>query len=562
MQEHYNSIASLIFNIKNNYNSHTILHDLNTQNSLTGAELYKKVIFCAAGLNYLGVSSGSSVVIMANSSILWVIADAAIAMCGGVSIPIYTDISSENLDYEINDSNAEFAIVSSTHLAKTLSRNPNIKKIIVNEDVDNDPVLMFFDELIQLGETIVKKNPVIINEMIGKIDENDVYTIVYTSGSTAKPKGVELTHSNVLNQLYSIRKIYTLESDLDEALSFLPMAHIFERMVILFYLQSGIKINFVDDVTNVSKYLKEVNPTVMTVVPRVLEKIYAKIRSNANESYIAKRLIANNALNNAFEDDRFNIKTPKHRLYNLSVYSKVRAIFGKRLNYLIVGGAPLSLSLHRFFLNIGVPLYQGYGMTECSPVISVNTPKENRVGTCGKVLDGVEVRLEGDGEILVKSRSLMKGYHHLKEATNDVIDRDGWFHTGDLGSIDSDGFLSVHSRKNELLKTSTGEYVRAVYIEQQLSHHKDIDMVLIVADGKKFASALIFSSLNDNSKVINRFVRKLNLKLNNFEQIKKFTIINEIPTIAKGLLTPSQKLRREKVLKYFSDKIDSMYEDD
>jgi len=561
MQEHYNSIASLIFNIKNHYNSHTILHDLNTQNSLTGAELYNRITFCAAGLNYLGVGSGSSVVIMANSSIFWVIADAAIAMCGGVSVPIYTDISSENLDYEINDSNAEFAIVSSVHLAKTLSKNSKIKKIIVDENVDNDPVLMFFVELIHLGETIVKKNPVIINEMIGKIDENDIYTIVYTSGSTAKPKGVELTHSNVLNQLYSIGKVYTLETDIDEALSFLPMAHIFERMVILFYLQSGIKINFVDDVANLSKYIKEINPTVMTVVPRVLEKIYAKIRANANESTMVKRLIANNALDNAFEDDKFNIKTTKHRLYNLSVYSKVRAVFGKKLNYLIVGGAPLSLSLHRFFLNIGVPLYQGYGMTECSPVISVNTPKDNRVGTCGKVLDGVELKLEEDGEILVKSRSLMKGYHHLEDITNDVIDRDGWFHTGDLGSIDSDGFLNVHSRKNELLKTSTGEYVRAVYIEQQLSHHKDIDLALVVADGKKFASALIFSSLNVNTKAINRFVRKLNLKLNNFEQIKRFTIINEIPTIEKGLLTPSQKLHREKVLKYFSDKIDSMYED-
>ena len=561
MKEHYNSIASLIFNIKNNYNTHTILHDLNTENSLTGAELYNKVTFCAAGLNYLGVSSGSSVVIMASSSILWVVADAAIAMCGGVSIPIYTDISSDNLDYEVNDSNAEFAIVSSVELAKTLSNNSIIKKIIVNEDVDNDPILMFFDELIQLGETIVKKNPVIINEMIGKIDENDIYTIVYTSGSTAKPKGVELTHSNVLNQLYSISKIYNLESNFDEALSFLPMAHIFERMVVLFYLQSGIKINFVDDVANVSKYLKEINPTVMTVVPRVLEKIYAKIRSNANESNIAKRLIANNALDNAFEDDKFNIKTPKHRLYNLSVYSKVRAVFGKRLTYLIVGGAPLSLSLHRFFLNIGVPLYQGYGMTECSPVISVNSPKENRVGTCGKLLDGVKVKLESDGEILVKGKSLMKGYHNLLKSTKKAIDADGWFHTGDLGSIDSDGFLNVDSRKNELLKTSTGEFVRAVYIEHQISHHKDIDMALVVADGKKFASALIFSHLKDNSRVLKRFMRKLNSKLNNFEQIKKFTIISETPTISKGLLTPSQKLRREKVIKYYSDEIESMYED-
>jgi len=561
MKEHYNSIASLMFNIKNNYNTHTILHDLNTENSLSGAELYKKVTFCAAGLNYLGVSSGSSVVIMASSSILWVVADAAIAMCGGVSIPIYTDISSENLDYEVSDSNAEFAIVSSVKLAKTLSNNSIIKKIIVNEDVDNDPILMFFDELIQLGETIVKKNPVIINEMIGKIDENDIYTIVYTSGSTAKPKGVELTHSNVLNQLYSIGKIYNLESNFDEALSFLPMAHIFERMVVLFYLQSGIKINFVDDVANVSKYLKEINPTVMTVVPRVLEKIYAKIRSNANESNIVKRLIANNALDNAFEDDRFNIKTPKHRLYNFSVYSKVRAVFGKRLNYLIVGGAPLSLSLHRFFLNVGVPLYQGYGMTECSPVISVNSPKENRVGTCGKLLDGIKVKLESDGEILVKGKSLMKGYHNLLDSTKKVVDEDGWFHTGDLGSIDSDGFLSVDSRKNELLKTSTGEFVRAVYIEHKISHHKDIDMALVVADGKKFASALIFSHLKDNSKVLNRFMRKLNSKLNNYEQIKKFTIINDMPTISKGLLTPSQKLRREKVIKYYSKEIEDMYKD-
>ena len=562
MKENYNSIASLIVYIKNNYNSNILLHDLNTENSLTGSELYKKVTFCAAGLNYLGVTSGSSVVIMAHSSTFWVIADFAIAMCGGVSVPIYTDISSENLEYEISDSNADFAMVPSIELAKVLSGISTLKKIIVNENVVNDPVLMYFDELIKLGETLVKKNPVIINEMIGQRNESDIYTIVYTSGSTAKPKGVELTNANMVNQLYSVGKIYKLESDTDEALSFLPMAHIFERMVILFYLRSGIKVNFVDEVANVSKYLKEIEPTVMTVVPRVLEKIYTKIRENVNEASLLKRFIANNALDDAFEDNKFNIKTPKHRLYNKAVYKRVRKVFGSRMNYLIVGGAPLGLAFHRFFLNIGVPLYQGYGMTECSPVISANSPGENRVGTSGKVLAGVTVKLSSDGEIYVKSKSLMHSYHNLESATKEAIDDDGWFHTGDLGSIDSDGYLSVHSRTNELLKTSTGEYVRAVYIEHQLKANKDIDQVLVIADGKKFASALIFSNSSKDDKSIDRLVKKLNRKLNRFEQIKKYVVIKEIPTIQKGLLTPSQKLRRDKVLKYFSPTINSMYEED
>jgi len=562
MKEDFNSIASLILNIKNDFEEHIILHDLGTNNTLTNFELYQKVTSFAAAMRHLGVKKNTSVVIMAESSIYWVIADLAISLCGAVSVPIYVDSSDENMQYQILDSNSEFAIVYSKVLRRVEGlENIKLKKIILDEQMEHDPVVMCSTAIFNLGEMLLKKNPSIVNDMLEEINENDLYTIVYTSGSTAKPKGVELTHANMLNQFRATRKIYKLEPASDEALSFLPMAHIFERMVVLFYLRSGIKVNFVDEITNVSKYLKEIEPTVMTAVPRVLEKIYSKIRTNANESSLIKRTIANKALNEAIEDENFDMASTKHRLYNSLVYSKVRKIFGSKLHYLIVGGAPLDITLHRFFLNIGLPLYQGYGMTECSPVISANAPGQNKVGTCGKVLDGVDVQIARDGEILIKSKSVMRTYHKLESFTKKIIDKNGWLHTGDLGEIDSDGYLIVKSRKKELFKTSTGEYVRAVYIEQQLSHHESIEQVLVIADGKKFASALIFINTKGTYSTIEKFIEKVNSKLNKFESIKKYKLIKEIPTIEKGLLTPSQKLRRDEVIKYFKKEVDSMYKD-
>jgi len=560
MKTDINSLVSLITDFKNMYGDTELVRDLDTDTALTGTELYTQIIQCAVALKHIGLNRGDRVVIMSNSSSFWIVSDLAIALCGAVSVPLFVDISSENLRHEVIDSKARFALTATDILAGYFNFiDCKIEKIIVNKKIYDDPTLIYFNDFLLLGRTKLLKGFYSISDMFKELQMDDLYTIAYTSGSTSKPKGVEITHANMFNQIEAASIHFKLKSNKDKALSFLPMAHIFERMVILFYLKHGIQINFVDDISKITHYLKQIEPTAISMVPRVLEKIYSKIRTNVEHSYFIKKFIATVALDDALETNAHTFSKKKHTLFDMLVYKKIRKKFGSNIRYIIVGGAPLDYKLHNFFLNIGLPLYQGYGMTECSPVISVNYPGQNRVGTSGRALDGVDVKIADDGEILVKSISMMRGYHNLKEETENAFDREGWFYTGDIGDIDEDGFINVKSRKKELLKTSTGEYIRSVYVEQELNRHQDIEQSLVIAEGKKFVSALLFIDSTANRKNIQKYIEEINLKLNGHEQIKKYQIINELPTIEKGLLTPSHKLRRIEVMEQFKDKIDAMY---
>jgi long-chain acyl-CoA synthetase len=344
-----------------------------------------------------------------------------------------------------------------------------------------------------------------------------------------------------------------------------------------YYLSRGVSIYFVDDITNVANLMKTVRPTMMTVVPRLLEKIFNKIKTNISDKPLISRLIGSFAFHFAMSED-MDKNSFLFKLFDKLVYSKLREIFGGRIKWVVSGGAPLEKNIYQFFLNIEIPLYQGYGMTEFSPVISTNYPGANRVGSSGKPMPTAEVKIV-DNELLVKGPSLMKGYLNNEELTKKTIDINGWLHTGDVASIDEDGYIYIQSRKKDIFKTSTGEYVNAIPIEQELSKNKYIEFAVLISSNRKYTTALLFvdherytqheksSNLtieeyfNQNriQESIQNHIDRVNKKINKWEMIVKYKLITKPATIEGGELTPSMKVCREAIENKYKEEIQSMY---
>jgi len=350
-------------------------------------------------------------------------------------------------------------------------------------------------------------------------------------------------------------------------------------MVMHFYISQELSVYFADDVKNVGVLLKEVHPTVMTVVPRLLEKVFFKMKYKAMEGNIIKKGLVSLAFHRGATKDPYAKPSFLDKILDVIVYKKLRVAMGGEMRMMISGGAALSDMLYRFYLNIGVPLYQGYGLTESSPVICSNTSEYNKIGTCGKVFPGVEVKVTSEGELLAKGANIMRGYHHNEKATAEVIDKEGWLHTGDLASIDDEGFVTITGRKGELFKTSTGEFVSSVYIEQQLVSNGWFEYALIVGDGKPFVVALLFvepdflghlaiqmhvtpeKALRSEKfrMMSDRFIKKLNQKLNHWEKVRRFRLIGDTLSIESGDLTPSMKLAKKQLMERYAHEIEEMY---
>ena len=527
----------------------------------------------AYSLQKRGLRQGDSVAIISESSPFWLIVDYALQSLGAVSVPIFANISSENLNFELEDAEIKYVFIASQEKYDQISTYMQ------------DMTLVLVKDITAQGTNIEQWDSFIGNETSytkPRIDENDLATIIYTSGSTGVPKGVELSHKNLITQIKDTRESFSAEAG-SCVLSFLPLAHIFERMVMSFYLSSGVSIYFADDVKNVGNLLKELQPHIMTVVPRLLDKIYTKMHENANAASGIKWLIARAAFYRANQKDpNDDSQTFIDKIFKKLVYSKLVDALGGRLQYLITGGAPLSMPVYRFFHNIGIPLYQGYGLTETSPVICVNTPKADKIGTCGKTFSHVEVKLAEDGELLMRGESMMLGYHQQPLKTKETIDEEGWLHTGDLASIDEEGYITIQSRKKELFKTSTGKYVSAIAIEQKITANKWIDYAVIIADNRPFVTALIFmdeilleafatrKNLEDTpfeelvehrriQAIVMNIIKKVNSKLNHWEEIQKFHVVSEKVSIESGVLTPSMKVSRQKVEDIYKHTIESFY---
>ena len=542
--------------------------------NISTTDFKNKVICLSLALKDLGIQKGDTVGIFANSSPFWLIFDFAIHEVGAISVPIFANISSINLNFEIKDANIKYMFIDSQERLKDIENENKDLTFITHNFCIKEPNFYNFDEILVIGKQICDSTGFTPH----KAQDDEIFSIIYTSGNTGTPKGVMLTHKNIVSQLHDINTLINLQQE-EIALSLLPLAHIFERTVMSYYLSRGISIYFVDDIQNVANLLKVVRPTIMTAVPRLLEKIFNKIKNQISQKPLISRLIAGFAFKYALKED-IDKNSIVYKILDKIVYSKLREIFGSRITKLISGGAPLSKEIALFFVNIGVPIYQGYGLTEFSPVISTNYPNSNKVGSCGKIIPSAEVKITENKELLVRGPSLMKGYLNQEELTSKTIDKDGWLHTGDIAHIDSDGYLFISSRVKEIFKTSTGEYVNAISIEQQLSKNKYIEFAVVISQNKKYTTALLFvdkekyeieKKNNNNLNIeefynrtdiindISRHIENINKDLNQWEKIVDFKIITNDISIEGGELTPSMKICRNKIEEKYAQLIDSMY---
>ncbi len=520
---------------------------------------------------------GKQIAVAVSSSAEWLMLDYALMLSGAVSVPLFTNISSKNLLFEFKDSNMHTAFIENKEQEELIHKaDKSIEVIYVG---DGESGYRTLDELLIYGESIDKERPTLFDDLLQRIGPDDLATIVYTSGTSGTPKGVELSHANLISQIHATAENYHFDREEDVAFSFLPLAHIFERMVMHFYLSRELTVYFADDVKNVGVLLKEVNPTIMTVVPRLLEKVFFKMKLKAMDGSFIKKGLVRLAFHRATTKDPFEKPSLLDRVLDDLVYKKLRFALGSRMRMMISGGAALSDVLYRFYLNIGIPLYQGYGLTESSPVISSNTPENNKIGTCGKAFPGVEVKINGEGELLARGPNVMRGYHHNKAATAEVIDTEGWLHTGDLASIDAQGYISITGRKSEQFKTSTGEFVSSVAIEQELVSNGWFEHALIVGHNRPFVVALLFveheflgrlatemhntpvKALESEKfqQMTKSFISKLNKKFNHWERVRKFTVISDVLSIESGHLTPSMKLSKKHLMEVYSEEIEEMY---
>ena len=542
--------------------------------NISTTDFKNKVICLSLALKDLGIQRGDTVGIFANSSPFWLIFDFAIHEVGAISVPIFANISSINLNFEIKDANIKYMFIDSQERLKDIENENKDLTFITHNFCIKEPNFYNFDEILVIGKQICDSTGFTPH----KAQDDEIFSIIYTSGNTGTPKGVMLTHKNIVSQLHDINSLINLQQE-EIALSLLPLAHIFERTVMSYYLSRGISIYFVDDIQNVANLLKIVKPTIMTAVPRLLEKIFNKIKNQISQKPLISRLIAGFAFKYALKED-IDKNSIVYKILDKIVYSKLREIFGSRITKLISGGAPLSKEIALFFVNIGVPIYQGYGLTEFSPVISTNYPNSNKVGSCGKIIPSAEVKITENKELLVRGPSVMKGYLNQEELTSKTIDKDGWLHTGDIAYIDSDGYLFISSRVKEIFKTSTGEYVNAISIEQQLSKNKYIEFAVVISQNKKYTTALLFvdkekyeieKKNNNNLNIeefynrtdiindISRHIENINKDLNQWEKIVDFKIITNDISIEGGELTPSMKICRNKIEEKYAQLIDSMY---
>ncbi|HEX5669946.1 MAG TPA: AMP-dependent synthetase/ligase [Sulfuricurvum sp.] len=560
----FTTFPALLEYIKNSVNNHAYLSylDNGAWKSYSSHAFVFNVERLAAAFSHYGVVRGECVAIISDSSPFWLMIDYALQRLGAISVPVFANIARENLHYELKDSDIKYVFIASQEKYDQLEQSLKEMKLVVTLGIKSHlsnviTYETFLDNVFELPHI--------------EVYEDDIATIIYTSGSTGKPKGVELTHKNLISQLKDVELAIPITRD-QIAFSFLPLAHIFERMVVSYYLASGISVYFADDVKNVGDLIKKVRPTVMTVVPRLLEKMYTKMHDKVQTAESAKKILGQWALNLA---DTKNVNKPLtviDRLAHRLVYSKLMDALGGRMQYMICGGSALSPVIERFFVNIGVPLYQGYGLSETSPVVCVNTPTAYRFGSCGKKLDSVQVKLSDEGELLVKGPNVMRGYHNQSLKTAETIEN-GWLHTGDLAYIDDDGFIFIKSRQKELFKTSTGKYVSAIAIEHHLTHNKWVDYAIVVAENRPYVTAMIFLDaslgsgtfedyLGDPTTIerMSELIKNVNSHLNAWEQIQNYTLISTIPTIENHMLTPSLKVARNNVYTYFSEQIESMYQ--
>lgn len=557
------------------------------------SEFRKKVIHFALGLYDLGVRAGDKVSIHAENSTEWLICDLAILSIGAADVPIYSTQPGEQIKYILQNSDSVVHIVSDDEIfaqTKPLIKKVESVKTIISIFGSKHQKLKSFDSILKTGEKLNQEKPDFFEKLKSDVNPDDLATLIYTSGTTGMPKGVMLSHNNIAsNVLSSMDKLPFDEKEfhLEPMLSYLPLSHVFERMIDYMYIAMGCRIFYTETIEEIRDDFKYVKPFFLATVPRLLEKIQTGVKVKGQEFSGIKKNIYYWAIYLTESYDPENPPTGlaalKHKIADKLVYSEIRDLFGGNLRGVVSGGAALSPEVFKFMNAIGLICVQGYGLTETSPVITVQKPGQMRVGSSGKPLRDVEIKIAEDGEILTRGPNVMQGYYNNKEKTEEVITKDGWFKTGDVGKIDEDGFLYITDRKKSMFKLSTGKYVAPQNIENQLLNSGFIDQVVVIGYKRKFCSALIVPSFSNVKKrlkrdgyepsepfsedervreLIQKEVDKANKHLSPWETVKKFVLLDDPLTVKNDELTPTMKVKRDVVNEKHSEQIESMYEDE
>ena len=557
-------------------------------------EFADRVKCFSLGLRDLGLEAGDKLIILSENRPEWVISDIANLCLGGITVPIYTSLLPEQIKYIIDDSDAKIVVVSDQgqwqKIEAIKSELTKVASYITCLSEAPEGVLTFA-QVLERGKKMDKQNPGLFEKMALEVKPDAIASIIYTSGTTGPPKGVMLTHSNIFSNVKTCSSILPFK-DTDTVLSFLPLSHILERMAMFVYLHNGMSIGFAESIDTLGENLLEVRPHIMVNVPRVLEKIYAKVIDNVQVSSSLKRKIFFWAVKVGRKYGRKKILNQpiskllqfKRNLANKLVFSKVYAKTGGRVRFFLCGGAPLSKDIGEFFYAIGLTVIEGYGLTETSPVITANTFENLKFGTVGKPIPGVDVRIDEDGEILTKGPHVMNGYYKKEAASREVFEG-GWFHTGDIGHFDEEGFLVITDRKKDIIVTSGGKNVAPQPIEGILNLNPYISSALVIGDRRKFISALVvpdFEKLEEYAKQNNisfedhrdlakneeivRFIQEQvdhsASNLASYEKVKKIALLDKEFEIEKGEITPTLKLKRNIVEEKHKGIINAMYRED
>ncbi|MCC6318927.1 MAG: long-chain fatty acid--CoA ligase [Gemmatimonadaceae bacterium] len=564
-----------------------------TWHDISHAELYDRVRLTRLGLEQLGVRRGDRVAILSENRPEWAIADWACLMAGVIDVPIYPTLPAEQLPYLLNDSGAVAIFVSSAvqaeKVASIRAQASALRHVIALDDGARSFADTTLSELVAKGHEADFTGQHVAHESTARqAKPSDIATIIYTSGTTGSPKGVMLTHDNFFSNIQANCGIIEMKGE-DVALSFLPLSHIFERTGDYWFFTTGTTIAYVESFDLVPVAMAEVRPTIAMSVPRLYEKMYARVLENALAGGALKRTIFFWARKVAeqYADTRLAGRQPsgwlamRYAIAQKLVFSKLQQRTGGRLRYFISGGAPLAPEINRFFYAAGLTILEGYGLTETSPVISVNTPQNFRIGTVGKPVEGVEVQIAADGEILTRGPHVMQGYFNKPDATREVIDSEGWFHTGDIGVIEGD-FLRITDRKKDLIVTAGGKNIAPQPIENMVKTNKYVSQAVMLGDRRKFPVLLVvpnFEQLEKWAKLrqliwtdraqllqmptvnakMDKEVRSTLVGLAHFETPAKIALLEHDFSVESGELTPTLKVKRRVIDQRYKTTIDALY---
>jgi long-chain acyl-CoA synthetase len=538
------------------------------------------------GLLNLGINRGDRIAIVSANRPEWTLADMGISKIGAINVPIYPNITTEDYEFILKDSGAKIMFVGSEEIFEKvhtlIDEVESLEAIYAFDEIENT---QDWHEIIEDGLAHPKASKMKANQL--EVKSSDLYTIIYTSGTTGNPKGVMLSHDNLYSQFIGLKDSLPLD-ETDRAISFLPLCHVFERVVEYYYLYKGTSIYYAESIEKIGDNLREIKPSIMPTVPRLLEKIYDKIVAKGSDLNGLKKNLFFWALNLGLRHEldgkngafyEFQLK-----IANKLIFSKWREAVGGNIKYIFSGAAALQPRLARVFTAAQIPIFEGYGLSETSPVIAVNTPEPGGrcYGTVGRLMKGVEVKFREDGEILCRGNNVMMGYYKRPDLTDEVIDEEGWFATGDIGKMVDGVYLKITDRKKEIFKTSGGKYIAPQVMENKFKESRIIEQVIVIGEGEKMPGAFIvpeFESLKvwcglhdinythdhemvEHPEVLKKFKKEIDQYNEDFapyEQVKRFVLMKDAWSVDGGELTATMKLKRKPILQKYQNAYKEIY---